>query len=176
MKTVNVAAALGCLLAFATPAMAHITLEVSEAAVGGGYKAVFRVPHGCKGSPTTKVRIQIPEGVIAVKPQPKAGWTLDIVKGKYAKTYKVYGHDVSEGAKEITWTGNLPDDYYDEFVLNAFLAADLPAETTMYFPVVQECAEGVERWIEVPAEGQEGELRFPAPTLRLLKNDEAAHD
>jgi Domain of unkown function (DUF1775) len=30
--------------------------------VGSGYKAVFRVPHGCKGSATVKLSIQIPPG------------------------------------------------------------------------------------------------------------------
>lgn len=43
------------------PALAHVTLEAPEAAVGGGYKAVFKVPHGCAGSPTVKLRVQVPE-------------------------------------------------------------------------------------------------------------------
>ncbi|ESZ34411.1 hypothetical protein X732_26040 [Mesorhizobium sp. L2C066B000] len=30
-------------------ALAHITLETKEAAVGSTYKAVLRVPHGCEG-------------------------------------------------------------------------------------------------------------------------------
>jgi len=64
-------------------AFAHITLETQEAAVGSTYKAVLRVPHGCDGKATTAVRVQIPEGVIAVKPMPKPGWTLQTKKGKY---------------------------------------------------------------------------------------------
>ena len=60
----------------ASPAAAHITLETKQATVGSYYKAVFAVPHGCKGSPTVKIRVQIPEGVIGVKPMPKAGWTV----------------------------------------------------------------------------------------------------
>ncbi len=35
------------------PASAHVLLEGKQAAVGAGYKAVFVVPHGCKGSATT---------------------------------------------------------------------------------------------------------------------------
>lgn len=57
-------------------ATAHTSLETEEAPVGASYKAVFRVPHGCEGKPTNVVRVQIPEGVIAVKPMPKPGWTL----------------------------------------------------------------------------------------------------
>ena len=55
-----------------SPALAHVTLETKQATVGSSYKAVFTVPHGCAGSATTKIRVQIPEGVIGVKPMPKA--------------------------------------------------------------------------------------------------------
>ncbi|SFI70816.1 hypothetical protein SAMN05216525_112157 [Bradyrhizobium sp. Gha] len=59
----------------ASPAAAHVYLEGKQATVGASYKAVFAVPHGCSGSPTVKIRVQIPEGVIAVKPMPKAAGT-----------------------------------------------------------------------------------------------------
>jgi uncharacterized protein YcnI len=73
------------------PAFAHITLQTQQAPVGSYYKAVFRVPHGCAGSPTTSIKVRIPEGVIDVKPQPKPGWTLQIIKGKYAHPYNHHG-------------------------------------------------------------------------------------
>jgi uncharacterized protein YcnI len=156
------------MMAFATgAASAHITLETGEAAAGSSYKAVFRVPHGCDRSPTVKITVKIPEGMIAVKPMPHAGWTLDIVKGKYSKSYDYYGSKLDEGVTEVTWSGgNLPDDYYDEFVLRGMLAADLP-EGMIYFPVVQECEKGVDRWIEIPEAGQP-EPETPAPGLKVL--------
>ena len=58
------------LVAFAAPAFAHATLEVQEAAIGSGYKAVLRVPHGCGTEATHTVRVQIPEGFYNVKPMP----------------------------------------------------------------------------------------------------------
>ena len=111
---------------------AHVTLERQEAAVGGSYKAVFRVPHGCGTSPTLKVRVRIPEGVIAVKPMPKPGWQIETVKGKYEKSYTMF-HDVtiSEGVKEVAWSGRLPDENYDELVLSVFLTNDLKPGTTL---------------------------------------------
>jgi len=119
------------------PALAHVTLETGEAPVGSTYKAVFRVPHGCEGTPTNVVRVQIPEGVISVKPMPKAGWTLEKVKGKYDRTYGYYGTPTSEGVKEIVWSGgNLGDDEYDEFVLRGYLAGDFKPGDMLYFPVV----------------------------------------
>ena len=108
---------LGALVAVSFPAHAHITLERTEAPVGGSYKALLRVPHGCQGSPTIAVRVKIPDGVIAVKPMPKPGWTLSVVRGKYSKTYE-YFHNakLSEGVVELSWSGgNLSDDHYDEF-------------------------------------------------------------
>jgi uncharacterized protein YcnI len=155
---------------FATSAFAHVTLEQGEARVGAGYKAVFRVPHGCAGSATTGIRVQVPEGYIGVKPMPKPGWKLDIVKGKYDKAYKFYGHSISEGIREIDWTGgNLSDDYYDEFVMSGFLADSLSAREMLYFPVVQECEKGVTRWIEKPAKGADPDsVEHPAPAVKLL--------
>jgi uncharacterized protein YcnI len=159
------------LAAVSTPAFAHVTLERPEAAVGSSYKAVLKVPHGCKGSPTTAVRVKIPEGVIAVKPQPKPGWTLALTRGKYEKTYE-YFHNakLSEGVVELGWSGgSLPDEHYDEFVFQGFLAGDLMPDTTLYFLVVQECAQGVHRWIEIPAAGKHGhDLDEPAPALRVI--------
>jgi uncharacterized protein YcnI len=157
------------LVAAASPAFAHITLEVGEAPVGSTYKAVLRVPHGCAGSATTAIKVQIPEGMISVKPMPKAGWTLETSKGAYAKSYELYGSKVTEGVKEITWSGgSLPDEFYDEFVFRGTFAGDLQAGTPIYFPTVQTCAAGDEAWIEIPVDGQP-EPELPAPGLKLIE-------
>lgn len=156
----------------ASAAFAHVSLQVKEAPVGASYRAVLQVPHGCEGKPTNVVRVQIPEGVIGVKPQPKAGWTLEKVRGAYAKSYDYHGTPTSEGVKEISWSGgSLGDDEYDEFVLRVYLTKDLKAGETLYFPVVQECPDGMaERWIEIPAAGQSADdLELPAPGVKLLE-------
>ena len=151
-------------------ASAHITLENRQATIGSSYKAVFAVPHGCAGSATVKIRVQIPEGVIAVKPMPKPGWKLSTVSGKYQKPMSLRAAKVSEGVTEVDWSGgNLPDAYYDEFVLTGFLSNDLQTGQTMYFPIVQDCEKGVNRWIEIPgADGGNGEPAEPAAALKLL--------
>ncbi len=152
-------------------AHAHVTLENRQAAVGSYYKATFAVPHACAGSATTKIRVQIPEGVIAIKPMPKPGWSLETVKGKYAAEYELHGSKLSEGVKEVIWSGGkLLDDNYDEFVMATFLTPGLKPDTTVYFPVVQECEQGVSRWIEIPrvgAGGHDHDSKSPAPGLRL---------
>jgi uncharacterized protein YcnI len=156
----------------ASPAGAHISLENKQATVDAAYKAVFAVPHGCAGSATTKIRVQIPEGVIAVKPMPKAGWTVEIVNGKYAGEYDYHGAKLSEGAKEVVWSGGrLPDGNYDEFVVSTYLTTGLKPNGMLYFPVVQECEQGVSRWIDIPADGHAAhghEGKSPAPGVKLM--------
>ncbi|HEY2228303.1 MAG TPA: DUF1775 domain-containing protein [Xanthobacteraceae bacterium] len=156
----------------ASIAFAHITLENQQAAVSASYKAVLRVPHGCDGSATVAVRVRIPDGFIEIKPMPKPGWKLDISRGKYRKPASMRGTPITEGVTEVDWSGgNLPDAYYDEFVLTGYVADEAQAGQTMYFPVVQECEKGVNRWIEIPSDGahaDHGEAGEPAAALRLL--------
>lgn len=166
----------GLMMAFAatlavSSARAHVTLETRQAAVGDYYKAVFAVPHGCAGSATIKIRVQIPEGVIGVKPMPKPGWNVDVVEGQYAMPYDYHGSKLSEGVKEVVWSGGkLPDHQYDEFVLMSFLTDSLKPNTMLYFPTVQECEQGVSRWIDIPAEGSagHGHDKSPAPGVKLM--------
>jgi periplasmic copper chaperone A len=103
---------------------------------------------------------------------PKAGWTLETVKGKYAAEYDFHGNKLSEGVKEVAWSGGkLADDNYDEFVVNTFLTGGLKPNTTLYFPVVQECEQGISRWIDIPKEGAEArehDSKSPAPGVKLM--------
>ncbi len=170
LKSSRVAFAAACYSALGVSlACAHVTLEKKDAPVGGFYKAVFRVPHGCAGSSTIRLRVRIPDGFIGVKPMPKPGWTLDTMQADYAKTYALEHGQVSRGVKEVSWGGGrLPDDRYDEFTLIGFVAADLKPGTTLYFPTVQDCESGAERWIDLPGEGQSArDLKSPAPGLTL---------
>ncbi|WP_291537877.1 MULTISPECIES: DUF1775 domain-containing protein [unclassified Comamonas] len=153
-------------------ALAHVTLQTAQAQAGSGYKAVLRVPHGCKGAATTQLSVQIPAGVIAVKPQPKPGWEITMTHGKYAQAYAYHGAQLTEGVRTITWSGGpLPDAYYDEFVFSSQIASTLAPGTPLYFPVVQTCGQAVQRWIEIPAAGQTGHLEMPAPSLHLTPKE-----
>ena len=160
------------LITASSGAFAHITLENQQAPVSGSYKAVFRVPHGCNGSATVAVRVRIPAGFVDVKPMPKAGWKLDVMRGAYQTPVSMRGTKLTEGVTEVDWSGgNLPDAYYDEFVVTGFIGDEAQPGQTMYFPVVQECEKGVNRWIEIPKEGasaSQAEAAEPAAALRLL--------
>jgi uncharacterized protein YcnI len=155
-------------LATALPAAAHITLERTQAPADSYYKAVLRAPHGCKGSPTVRIRVRIPEGVTGVKPQPKPGWKLEITRVKLATPLDDgHGNKIVETVGEVAWSGGpLPDEQFEEFALMTKLPNRPGA--TLYFPVVQECTQGAHRWIEVPQAGKSSaDYQEPAPALQL---------
>lgn len=169
--------AAGLLLAAvaAPPALAHVTLERGETAPGS-YKAVLRVPHGCGREPTTGLTVTIPEGVHSVKPQPKPGWTLATTVRPYQRAYVNHGREVREGVQEIRWSGgSLPNEHYDEFVFVGQVDASLAGSGRIFFPVVQTCANGENRWVEVPAAGSQARLASPAPVLRIAAAGAPAH-
>ena len=156
----------GCLAA--SSAHAHVTLERTQAPADSYYKAVLQVQHGCKGQPTLAVRVRVPDGVLSVKPQPKPGWTLTITRVKLAQPVDLgHGRTVTERPGEVAWTGgSLADEHFDEFRMVMKLP-DRPG-STLYLPVVQECKDGVHRWIETPDGGKSAaDLKEPAPALVL---------
>lgn len=173
--SISLAAGFVCAAVFIADAAAHVVLETPQAPVGQTYKAVFKITHGCDGSPTTKVTVDFPEGVIAVKPMPKPGGQIAMTKGAYARSYAFYhGKTLSDGVKNIVWSGgSLPDDYYDEFVASVFVADELQPGTTLAFTVTQDCEKGQMRWSETASDGQHAHhLKFPAPLLKLMPKAE----
>jgi uncharacterized protein YcnI/copper(I)-binding protein len=168
------AVVLACL--FATPhAAAHVTLERATTTANAAYMAVLRLPHGCGGEATQSVAVQIPEGVIDVKPMPKAGWQLETRQGRYAKSYDLSGKPVSEGVREIVWSGgSLADDRSDEFVFQVRVTAFDPG-TVLAFPTTQTCATKSAGWVQVAGPGVDPHsLKMPAPTLRIEAQAQAA--
>ncbi len=146
---------------------AHVTLDTREAPTDTYLKAVFNVPHGCEGSPTTRIRIRIPDGISSVKVQPKQGWDVSTVKTKLATPAKGgHGEAITETVSEVVWSGGrLLDEHIDEFLMQIRLPNAAPG-TVLYFPVVQDCEKGTNRWIELPEAGKS--LKQPAPALRLI--------
>ncbi|MBE9607021.1 YcnI family protein [Acetobacteraceae bacterium H6797] len=158
-------AALASILALAAaPAMAHVTLDQATMPADSYLRVAVRVPHGCEGAATTGIRVQIPEGFRNVKPMPVAGWQLSTVTAEGASSGG--GHGESAPVREVVWRGgNLPDAFYQEFVLRLQTPAE--AGGTAYFAIVQECEGGkVSRWIERPSTPGEA-LRMPAFAVRI---------
>ncbi len=162
------AGALGLALS-AAPALAHVTANPDEAPAGGYTYSQFRVGHGCEASPTTKVTIFIPDGVVSVKPEIEPGWRVETKLGAITP-YDNHGEQITEGVKEVSFTADtpLPDDRMTQFGISMKMPDK--AGTTISFPVVQMCEKGETRWIDIPVEGQE-EPEHPAPGIKLVAAD-----
>ena len=161
-----------------TAVFSHVVLEDQAALAGSSYKAVLKVGHGCDGSPTTSMRVNIPAGFMGAKPMPKAGWKLELKIAKLAVPYERYGKQVTEDVSEITWTATskdswLADAHYDEFVLRGGLPKK---DGPMWFKVLQTCDKGANDWSQIPASGVDAySLKSPAALLEILPSGEAGH-
>ena len=165
MKKTAFAIGVTTLLALSSPAAAHIVLQVKEAQVGAAYRAVLVVGHGCGEQATTGVRVQVPEGFYNVKPLHKPGWTIETVTGPYETPFLSHGTEITEGVKEISWTsGNLPNDFFDEFTFRGTFGAELEAGSTFFFPVIQTCGTTEDAWID---QSGDADAEFPAPAVVL---------
>lgn len=146
------AVAIGLLLLAMTveSAWAHVSLGEPVAAPGTQYAGHFRIGHGCSGSPTVGIRIEMPSGVTAVEAKAQDGWTLSVERDGAA-------------VKAINWKGGaLPSDQRGVFTISMRLPK---REGQLLFPVRQICEAGEEYWSEpVPAGGKAG---HPAPVLTV---------
>ena len=164
-------------IATAGSAHAHATFTTRTVVADSYVVLALQVPHGCDGKATNEVRIELPEGFVFAKPQPKAGWELEIITGEYKKTYDNHGTDVSAGPVEIRWKGgDLPDAYYDTFTVRGKIAG-LDAGTTLAFPATQLCGSDASvAWTEVAAPGADAHaLKSPAPVVTVVDKQTAGH-
>lgn len=148
-------------------AAAHVVPEPGTVEAGKSTTIAFRVGHGCEESPTTSLQMQIPDGVVGITVKALPGWEIETVEGPITP-YESHGTTISEGVKEITWTGGpLADGLFELFTIRATIP-DTPGET-LYFPVIQRCEVGETAWIEIPEAGQDGDdLESPAPAVKVV--------
>jgi uncharacterized protein YcnI len=159
-------------LATAGTASAHVGISEDEVAAGATALITFVVPHGCDGSPTTEVRIQIPADITAVTPTINPNW--DVTKTMETLDTPIegsHGEQITERVSEVVYTAKEPllEGYRDVFVLSVPIP-DESAGSTLAFPTIQTCEDGESAWIEVAAEGQDPEeLELPAPTVDVVE-------
>ena len=145
------AACSAALLAVAGPVSAHIDPDPAEAQAGSRLTVGFTVEHGCDGSPTMRLDMRLPEGVIDPVPEPVQGWDVSI--------------ETIDGDTIVTFAGGpLSDDAEGTFGVTITLPPE--PDTTIFFPFVQRCEVGEIRWIGLPVEPGD-ELDEPAPAMAL---------
>jgi len=172
------AAAAAVTLVAAAPASAHVTVSPSDATAGAFTVLTVSVPHGCDGSPTTRIEMQIPEQILEVTPTRNPFYEVETkVTELDEPVTDGDGNEVTERIGSVVYTADepLPDGMRDTFELS-FQVPDVAGET-LTFPTVQTCAKGKTAWIEVPEEGQDAEeLESPAPAFEVLPVEESGSE
>jgi len=172
------AVVVGTLLAVSAPlaASAHVSVNASSAAAGSYTVLTFSVGHGCEGSPTTTLSIDIPEAITSVTPTVNPNWDVSKVSADASDTV-VDGHGESSASRtgQIVYTAKTPllEGFRDTFELSMQLPADAAGET-LAFPVLQTCEVGETQWNEIASEGA-AEPDHPAPTIAVTAATESAH-
>jgi uncharacterized protein YcnI len=168
--TVLPAATAAIALSLVAPASAHVTATPSSAAAGSSTVVTFSVGHGCEGSPTTKIEIQVPESVLSVTATRNPYYDVESTIEKLDDPVTdSHGNEVTERTATIAYTATtpLPDGQRDTFQLS-FTVPDAEGEV-LTFPTIQTCEKGETAWTEVPAAGQDAhELENPAPSFEIL--------
>src|SRR5690606_16236076 len=137
-------------LAPALAASAHVTASASSTAAGSYTVVTFSVPHGCEGSPTTAVEIEIPETILSVTPTVNPNWTISKTMVPLdAAQQDAHGDNITERVGSVTYTAigeGLPDGYRDTMELSLQLPDGEPGDV-VEFPTHQLCAEGSTDWV-----------------------------
>jgi len=133
-------------------ASAHISATADTTAAGSYAVVTFALPHGCDGSATTAIAIDIPDSIDTVKPTANYGWQVTTVAD-------------GERIGQVVYTAKepLPDAVRDTFALQVVIPEDAEG-TTLAFPVTQTCEVGETLWNEATVEGDE-EPEHPAPAF-----------
>ncbi|RKP13366.1 hypothetical protein BJ684DRAFT_20143 [Piptocephalis cylindrospora] len=159
----------------ASTAQAHVTANPPKLPADSYGSTAFRIGHGCSGSPTVGLTIQIPEGVTSAKGRQLAGWTVSTTSRAVDATTNV--------TTAVTWTAQqdstnataplgLVEGVYQDFDLYFKTPALSDATKTIYFPTTQICANMSQPWTDIPVAGQP-EPAHPAPALNLTAKDTA---
>lgn len=157
------ALAIGVVLGAPTVASAHV--GVSPDAISPGESAVltFSFTHGCDGSPTTALRITMPEGLASVSPTVDTTWNIAVERGENGLVTAVTYAATTPIASDLRGAASMA----------IRLSEDAPE--SLAFPVEQQCESGVNQWVELATEGEDPhDLESPAPVVQVIDGSAAA--
>lgn len=152
------------LIAAASAAEAHVTVNPDTEPQGGYAKVSFRVPNEEANASTTAIEVDIPvdHPIASVSVRPVPGWTATTT------------HDggPTQAVSKIVWTGGKIDPgQFQEFDVSL---GPLPKDTDqIVFKALQTYSDGnVVRWIDLRQPGRP-EPDHPAPVLHLTTGSTA---
>lgn len=158
---------------FASPALAHVTIQPGEAEQGGFSTQFIQVPNERDDAQTTQVEVTFPSDhpLRFVSVQPVAGWQVAVEKAPLAEPIKTDDGEVTETVSKITWSGGeIQPGQFERFPVSL---GQLPEADSLVFKAVQTYSSGeVVRWINEPT-AADPEPDDPAPVLKLTAASES---
>lgn len=153
----GIAGGLALVIGAPLAASAHVHVDPGTVSAGATETLTFSFSHGCDGSPTTALVIDIPDGVGNATPVVQGGWTIARETG---------GDGIPT---RITYTAATPvEDHLKATVSMDVLFDESAADTTLAFPVTQLCETGETAWTQVAGDGEDPhDLDAPAPVVAV---------
>jgi periplasmic copper chaperone A len=175
---VIVAAVPALVIGLVGSAAAHVSIKPSTTAAGAFAVLDVSVVHGCGGSSTTAITVQIPDGISSVTPTRHPLWEATVETALLASPVTdSHGNQVTERVASVTYVTDepLPDGIRDVFQLSIQIP-EAEGET-LVFPTIQTCEDGESAWIEVPEDGESGDgLELPAPSFVITASEGDGHE
>lgn len=140
------AAAIGFATTLASPASAHVEAQ-GETAADGLTTVTFSFSHGCNGSPTNSLKVELPPTTNEVKPENPPSWSSTVDRS------------------QLTWIGG-PITDHDPGAFTATMRLVGSKGETVYLPTVQGCEQGEDPWIELTPDA---EAENAAPRIVLAE-------
>ena len=155
-----------CLL-FAQQAWGPTTVSPKQATQASYQRLSFGISHGCEGSPTLEVVVELPESVMGAKPMPKPGWTVETEVRPLSVPFSLHGKEIKQDVRVIRWREMLIDAQYDEFVVMSKL---WNKTGPIFIPVTQVCEKGRMNWNQLP-DGSGVRSIYPAPVIEVMPGE-----
>jgi periplasmic copper chaperone A len=159
------AIAAGLVLIAPAAAQAHVGVSPDTVQPDGSAVITFSFTHGCENSPTTALRITMPEGLASVSPTVDASWDIAVERADNGLV----------SAVTYTAVAPIPSDLRGAASMAIRLGEDAPE--SLAFPVEQQCEVGVAEWTEIAEDGADPhDLDSPAPVVTVTDGDQATSD
>jgi len=159
------ALAAGLVLVAPVAAQAHVGVSPDTVQPDGSAVITFSFTHGCDNSPTTALRVMMPEGLASVSPTVDANWDIAVERAGNGLVSAVTYSAVTP----------IPSDLRGAASMAIRLGEDAPE--SLAFPVEQQCEVGVAEWVEIAEDGTDPhDLDAPAPVVTVTTSDQATSD
>ena len=137
------ALAAGLVLAAPAAAQAHVGVSPDSVTPEGSAVLTFSFTHGCENSPTTAMRITMPDGLTSVSPTVDAMWDVAVERADNGLV------------SAVTYTATTPVAHDLRGAVTMAVSVGEDAPESLVFPVEQQCETGANAWTEVAEEGQD---------------------